>query len=105
LYEGGNKVGSNPYTWQDTMNNLTPNAVVSAVQSMDANYIPVPPEWREAANLAVGNLNKRLQGAPAPDATGTKKPLDAATAKKFLEQAKGDKNVARKLAADAGYSF
>lgn len=41
--------------------------------------------------------------SPAP-AAGPKK-LDAATARQLLDQAKGDKAAARKLAKDAGYEF
>jgi hypothetical protein len=45
--------------------------------------------------------------APVPataPAAGPKK-LDAATARQLLDQAKGDKAAARKLAKDAGYEF
>ena len=42
-----------------------------------------------------------VQMAPEP----TEKPLDKATALKFLKQAKGDKAKARQMAKDAGYTF
>lgn len=47
------------------------------------------------------------QPAPAstPAAPAATKPIDAATAKKFLEQAGGDKEKARALAREAGYGF
>lgn len=51
------------------------------------------------------------QGAPGmsapaqPGAQAQPKPLDANTAQQFLSQAGGDKNKARQLAAQAGYTF
>jgi hypothetical protein len=69
---------------------------------------------RTAPNDAMAMLSQVLAGAaggsaPAPVAKpavkGSAQKLDKETAAKFLQQAGGDKEKARQLAKDAGYSF
>lgn len=78
----------------------------------------VPGQWDEYKDL-FNNLPDRVitteGGKPLPPgnalgkavngATNAVKALDMATAKAFLNQAKGDKNKARQLAKQAGYSL
>lgn len=61
---------------------------------------------KEEADLAgSGGNEEKSDGSKQDDIQGVGKPLDPTTAKQFLYQAGGDKDAARKLAKQAGYSF
>lgn len=70
-------------------NNIA-SALDAAGKSEEAEH------YRDIAAQATNRMNRFL---------GFKKYLDKATAKKFLEQAGGDKVMARELAIQAGYDF
>lgn len=87
----------------------------------DTNAVAVLPDgttmpladYKKMAGQVVNKYyaNKAPTDNPSDNQTGTAPPvtapkqLDAATAKQFLDQAGGDKNKARQLAAAAGYTF
>lgn len=59
----------------------------------------------ELDQIDSGTPEEQSDGSKQDDIKGVGKPLDPATAKQFLQQAGGDKDKARQLAKQAGYSF
>lgn len=74
----------------------------NTITTADGSNAVIPPM---AAPAVAPSASYNFGGAAPQPAIGGMKVLDAATAKAFLLQARMDKNIARQLAREAGYSI